>query len=401
MKHRNVTGWISAVLLLAVLTYLGLNIYDAVANPFKTAYAVRFESYDYETVSGLVVRDETVVTYDRTVVNITRSEGEKVGKGQTLAVVYQSSDAETRQEELDKLESRLSLLSSAVSASGSVTAVSQLDERIISSILDVNSAVATRSLKDISDQSDRLKNLVFTREHSYSDTSELQEEIADIQSRIDQLQALSQSETTAISAPVAGLYSAYVDGYESALTPELLDQATVSTLEEAQNAKTSSPANIGKLISGSRWYYLTVMEADLAYSLGSSITVRLTQDSDYTFDMDVERIGPNESGRCAVVLSCDRHMSELTMYRQLELDVIFESYTGLRVPKKAIKMDEDGGVFVYVMEGINIKQKYVDIISETGSFYVVIEDRSSTSNLWSGDEVVVSGRGLYDGKVID
>lgn len=401
MKHRNVTGWISAVLLLAVLTYLGLNIYDAVANPFKTAYAVRFESYDYETVSGLVVRDETVVTYDRTVVNITRSEGEKVGKGQTLAVVYQSSDAETRQEELDKLESRLSLLSSAVSASGSVTAVSQLDERIISSILDVNSAVATRSLKDISDQSDRLKNLVFTREHSYSDTSELQEEIADIQSRIDQLQALSQSETTAISAPVAGLYSAYVDGYESALTPELLDQATVSTLEEAQNSKTSSPANIGKLISGSRWYYLTVMEADLAYSLGSSITVRLTQDSDYTFDMDVERIGPNESGRCAVVLSCDRHMSELTMYRQLELDVIFESYTGLRVPKKAIKMDEDGGVFVYVMEGINIKQKYVDIISETGSFYVVIEDRSSTSNLWSGDEVVVSGRGLYDGKVID
>lgn len=401
MKHRNVTGWISAVLLLAVLTYLGLNIYDAVANPFKTAYAVRFESYDYETVSGLVVRDETVVTYDRTVVNITRSEGEKVGKGQTLAVVYQSSDAETRQEELDKLESRLSLLSSAVSASGSVTAVSQLDERIISSILDVNSAVATRSLKDISDQSDRLKNLVFTREHSYSDTSELQEEMADIQSRIDQLQALSQSETTAISAPVAGLYSAYVDGYESALTPELLDQATVSTLEEAQNAKTSSPANIGKLISGSRWYYLTVMEADLAYSLGSSITVRLTQDSDYTFDMDVERIGPNESGRCAVVLSCDRHMSELTMYRQLELDVIFESYTGLRVPKKAIKMDEDGGVFVYVMEGINIKQKYVDIISETGSFYVVTEDRSSTSNLWSGDEVVVSGRGLYDGKVID
>lgn len=401
MKHRNVTEWISAVLLLAVLTYLGLNIYDAVANPFKTAYAVRFESYDYETVSGLVVRDETVVTYDRTVVNITRSEGEKVGKGQTLAVVYQSSDAETRQEELDKLESRLSLLSSAVSASGSVTAVSQLDERIISSILDVNSAVATRSLKDISDQSDRLKNLVFTREHSYSDTSELQEEMADIQSRIDQLQALSQSETTAISAPVAGLYSAYVDGYESALTPELLDQATVSTLEEAQNSKTSSPANIGKLISGSRWYYLTVMEADLAYSLGSSITVRLTQDSDYTFDMDVERIGPNESGRCAVVLSCDRHMSELTMYRQLELDVIFESYTGLRVPKKAIKMDEDGGVFVYVVEGINIKQKYVDIISETGSFYVVIEDRSSTANLWSGDEVVVSGRGLYDGKVID
>lgn len=401
MKHRNVTGWISAVLLLAVLTYLGLNIYDAVANPFKTAYAVRFESYDYETVSGLVVRDETVVTYDRTVVNITRSEGEKVGKGQTLAVVYQSSDAETRQEELDKLESRLSLLSSAVSASGSVTAVSQLDERIISSILDVNSAVATRSLKDISDQSDRLKNLVFTREHSYSDTSELQEEMADIQTRIDQLQALSQSETTAISAPVAGLYSAYVDGYESALTPELLDQATVSTLEEAQNAKTSSPANIGKLISGSRWYYLTVMEADLAYSLGGSITVRLTQDSDYTFDMDVERIGPNESGRCAVVLSCDRHMSELTMYRQLELDVIFESYTGLRVPKKAIKMDEDGGVFVFVMEGINIKQKYVDIISETGSFYVVTEDRSSTSNLWSGDEVVVSGRGLYDGKVID
>lgn len=401
MKHRNVTGWISAVLLLAVLVYLGLNIYDAVANPFKTAYAVQFEAYDYETVSGFMVRDETLVTYDRSDVNVTRSEGEKVGRGQSLAVAYQSSEAESRQEELDKLESRLSLLSSAVSSGSSVTTASQLDERIISSILDINSAVASRSLKDISDQSDRLKNLVFTRDYAYSDTTELQEELEDIQSRLSSLQALTQAETTVITAPVSGLYSAYVDGYEAQLTPELLADATVATWEGAQAMKSSTSGSIGKLISGSRWYYLTVMEADMAFSLGSQVTVRLTQDSDFTFDMDVERIGPNESGRCAVVLSCDRHMADLTMYRQLELDVVFESYTGLRVPKKAIKMDDDGNVFVYVVEGINAKQKYVNIISEAGSFYVVTEDRSSTANLWAGDEVVVSGRGLYDGKVID
>lgn len=401
MKHRNVTGWISAVLLLAVLVYLGLNIYDAVANPFKTSYAVQFEAYDYETVSGFLVRDETLVTYERSPVNITRSEGEKVGQGQSLAVAYQSTGAEARQDEIDQLESRLDLLSSAVSAGGTVTAAGQLDERIVSSILDVNLAMATHSMKAISTQSQRLKATVFSRDYAYGDTSQLQLEMADIQSRLEELRSLSQSETTVISAPVAGLYSAYVDGYESLLTPELLAEATVSTWENAQTAKTSSPANIGKLISGSRWYYLTVMEADLAYSLGPEVRVRMTLDSDYSFDMDVERIGPNESGRCAVVLSCDRHMGELTMYRQLELDVIFESYTGLRVPKKAIRMDDQGNVFVYVMEGINARQKYVNIISETGSFYVVTEDRSSTANLWAGDEVVVSGRGLYDGKVID
>ena len=42
----------------------------------------------------------------------------------------------------------------------------------------------------------------------------------------------------------------------------------------------------------------------------------------------------------------------------------------------------------------------MNILHDNGETYVVELDQSSVNNLWPGDEIIVTGRDLYDGKVV-
>jgi len=42
----------------------------------------------------------------------------------------------------------------------------------------------------------------------------------------------------------------------------------------------------------------------------------------------------------------------------------------------------------------------VKLLLDNGESYVVELDKSSTDNLWPGDEIIVGARDLYDGKVM-
>ena len=55
---------------------------------------------------------------------------------------------------------------------------------------------------------------------------------------------------------------------------------------------------------------------------------------------------------------------------------------------------------MYVVEGAKALFKPVTLLYDNGDTYVVQEDRSSTGNLWVGDEIIVEARNLYDGKVV-
>ena len=81
-------------------------------------------------------------------------------------------------------------------------------------------------------------------------------------------------------------------------------------------------------------------------------------------------------------------------------DVVFTSYTGLRVPKDAIRVTEDQRTGVYILEGSQAEWKYVTLLHDNGESYVAKLDKSSTDNLWSGDEIIVGARDIYDGKVM-
>ena len=246
-----------------------------------------------------------------------------------------------------------------------------------------------------------MKGLVLRRFASQEELETIRQETREVQAEMQTLQAQLAGEVTAVRAPASGYFSAAVDGLESILTPDTATAFTPSQLESLTPA--AVPENTaGKLISGDTWSFLCVAPEEKLRDiwLGETMTVELSDESRSCITMTLVSISQAEDGKCALLLSTDRYLPMLSALRSVTAKVIFRTYEGLRVPKKAVRVGESGQVGVYVLEGVNAVFKAVDILYDEGDTYVVRLDKSSTGNLWPGDEVLLTDALKFEGKVV-
>ena len=229
---------------------------------------------------------------------------------------------------------------------------------------------------------------------------------------------------TQITAPQAGTFSALVDGYETLVSPETALQLTPSGLRELMDMSPSGEDSAaGKLILSKDWYFAAVVTQEEGERLDAlpvpngqdSAAVTLRFASDFTQDIPakVVQVSEAEDGQAVVVLSANRYLEQTTLLRRQTAEIIFDSQSGLRVPKAAVRIqtstqtDEETGetteintTGVYTVVAGQMEFKPVNILAEGSDFYVVQPAQENSRSLRSGDEIVVQGTGLYDGKLV-
>ena len=110
-----------AAIFLTVLVYFGVSTAAYFNDPYTTTVAYGFVGEDAVTVSGYVVRDEEVLPEGGELVYSSRGEGERVGRGGTVALVYPTAQALSDANTLRDLTSQLEQLQHASSlASGKI-----------------------------------------------------------------------------------------------------------------------------------------------------------------------------------------------------------------------------------------------------------------------------------------
>lgn len=389
------------ILLAAIAAYFGYNVVSSLYAPLMTATVTPYEAGAGYYASGFVVREEELLysQYGTTVLNC--AEGAHVAANDTVATGYRSEDAKTRQTRIDELSGQIEQLQYAWSAVSSVYDQAALDADIVGDLAQLSRYLALRDMNSVSDLSPELKGLILRRTGSDSDSGSLQARISTLQAELETLEAQSAGDTSAILAGKAGTFSAAVDGYESVLTPERLMEMTVAEFESVQPDETDANA-IGRLVTSATWYYACVVPASELSGVeeGNRATLTFARDYYQPVTMRVARLGGNEAGSRLLVLSSDRALQNVTLLRQQSAEIVFTSYSGLRVPKSAVRV-ENGQTGVYILEGTLAKWKPITILHDTGESYVVTLDTSSTNNLWPGDELIINAKNLYDGKVVN
>ena len=389
------------ILLAAIAAYFGYNVVSSLYAPLMTATVTPYEAGAGYYASGFVVREEELLysQYGTTVLNC--AEGAHVAANDTVATGYRSEDAKTRQTRIDELSGQIEQLQYAWSAVSSVYDQAALDADIAGDLAQLSRYLALRDMNSVSDLSPELKGLILRRTGSDSDSGSLQARISTLQAELETLEAQSAGDTSAILAGKAGTFSAAVDGYESVLTPERLMEMTVAEFESVQPDETDANA-IGRLVTSATWYYACVVPASELSGVeeGDRATLTFARDYDQPVTMRVARLGGNEAGSRLLVLSSDRALQNVTLLRQQSAEIVFTSYSGLRVPKSAVRV-ENGQTGVYILEGTLAKWKPITILHDTGESYVVTLDTSSTNNLWPGDELIINAKNLYDGKGVN
>ena len=431
MKSGSVaTKLLLAAVMLAVVIYFGINMAAYFMDPFTTTIAYDFVSDHAVTVSGYVVRSETVLEGGGDLIYVSRSEGEKVSRGGAVAQIYTDADALADANALRSMTEQMDQLIYARSLVSSAQSTLRLDEEVADSLVAFRSALAAGDHTRGGELGSALRSAVLKRSYAYSGTGELDSAIAQLQKRISAISSATDSGTTRVTAPVGGLFSGLVDGYETVLLPEMLEEMTPGDYREI--APTAA-GGVGKVITGTRWYYICLMRVSDMGRMKAGDTVRLRFQSglDRDLEMEVERVSDEDAGQRLVILSSEKHLNLTTLLRHQNAQIIFDSFQGIRVPRSAVRilwkdvLDEEGNVVlnsdwtakqeqitgVYCLWGTTARFKPVDILWQEDEYLLVTPSEKGLAayttdtaregrRLRSGDEVITAAQELYDGKVI-
>ena len=402
---------------LGVLAYFGIQGLQYLGDPLTTTLAYNYQVEEGMDLSGYVVRREQVLADEASgLLRLQRSEGEKVGAGGTVALVYADQTSLDRQREIDELSGRIEQLQFAQEASLGSEVSLKLDAQIMRSLLDYRAELAAGRLDNAEEHKTELKSLVLKRDYTYSDTEDLSGQIAELQSQLKELKAQTASTVRTVKAPVSGVYSAVVDGYETVLTPGLLADMTPSQLNAVQADETLT-SQTGKLILGDSWYYAVTMSADQAKALrdsGGTMTLRFAKGVEQDQTVTLYAVGPEEQGRVVVTFRGAYNMAQVTLLRRQSAQLIWRTVAGIRVPNEALraantKVDQEGNrttvesLGVYCVVGMEARFKPVEVLYSGDGFVLVRSTAASDQEslrLRPGDEIIISAKDLYDGKVV-
>lgn len=404
-----------------IALYLGYYIYSALNEPYQTAQVYSYTANDSVTAEGLVVREALVLPAQSGILELTRAEGEKVGKGQQIALVYRDSQAQASQAHIEELELAIELLEEAISQSGNLESAARLDEDIIQSMVALRASYALGDCTRLREQVLGVKSSVLKRGYTYGDgltSADLSARLRQLREELDILTRQSARATTRISAPTPGVFSSLVDGYESLLTPETVYELTPTSLQELINSPAGENSeSMGKLITSDTWYFAANLPQTAARRLeeGDTASLRFSGDLNRTVEMTVDRIGATEGGKTLVVFSSNRYLTLTTLLRHQTAELVFESWSGLRIPKRALRLVEftqdadhpDGSAStvtrtgVYALVNGRTEFREVDILYEGSDYYVTRPLGSGRKILRAGDAVITQGTGLTDGLLIE
>ncbi|NBI80648.1 hypothetical protein D3Z48_00920 [Clostridiaceae bacterium] len=419
-RRRNSNTVVVLVGAVALLYIIAQTIY-AFSNHYVTVSATRVTVEDSIECAGIFIRDELLsdqVT-SQTVKHLV-STGERVKKQSQLAVVYAGESALETSQELEQLEEEVALLRAALRSAGDFSDTARLDQQLTTTMRTLSAQVRDGIVTDARDTADSLREQSLRRAAGSLETEALSAELEALERRRDSLSSQVSGQTRSILSPATGYFSETIDGYEGILTKELLETLSYEELVEIMEADRPAAAQeqaLGKIVRGFSWYFAVPLEMADARRVraGSRVKVRFSQTGE-AVDASVYAIRKSDDEEHAlVILSGDRFSASIVSLREQEIDLILGTYTGLKVPKEAVRVStetqtaEDGTetvtskIGVYIMSGSFARFKEISQIYEADTYYVVrqeVNTAGANNALVMQDLIIVQGKEIEDRKVL-
>ena len=400
MRSTPIFKILSLAVLVAVVTLLGIEGYRYFHRSVSVSVAYTGQVTDSLSVTGWVVRQETPLPDTSGTLLRQVQEGEKVHAGQTVAMAYASKSALEVVSRLEDTELKLQQLQFARSSFLDSDAALKVDSDISDSILRLHIATADGDYATATQEMSAMKTAVLKRSYSYESLEQIDQAIAQTRSDISSLQN-QLSGATSVKTAVAGIYSGSTDGSEEALTPDFLADVTPARLDALSTG--SAVKSAGKIITDNTWYFAANIPAQQARELqvGQEVTLRLSKGLQQDTPAYIQSISAEEDGQVAVVLSCTRYISQVTLLRHQQGEILLREYKGLRVPSAALRMDEEGSLQLFCRLGAYVCSKPVDLVYRGDGFCLVrsAQGAADARILRQGDLVISTARALTDGMI--
>lgn len=403
----------SALISLAIIFYILLQLMLSVGDTVETENAFLQQAELKTELTAYLFRDETVLDSGSFGTNsFLVEDGEKVTRGDEVCVTYSESADADAQERIKDLKQRIEILEKSGVGNGyTISDHKIIDDNISDLVLELVKGIsvggydtAIRAGNDLLVQENRRLALTQT-------VKDYSMQINACRTEIDRLESTFTGEKHTTFAADDGYYYSTVDGYENAFTTDAVLSLTLDSFDDIVSSgadETLAENSAGKIVTSAYWYIAcktTRTEFGL-YTVGNNYTITFPYSSDTKCEMKLSKvITQTDTDDIILVFSTKTIPPEMNFTRRQTVNVVKETYTGLRVPASAVRV-LDGTRGVYVLDGNTVVFKQIDVLYEDNGIYICAlpdEDRKSyvsEAKLSLYDMIIVSGTDLYVGKVL-
>lgn len=388
-KHSKITwkevrkskGFFVVLFLLIIISIFCLyKIIIFIQNPTDTFNVEQGKIYEEERAIGYIIREETMTkgsNYKNGMEQI-KSEGEKVAKGEPIFRYYSNGEESLTKkiQELDvKIDEAISKENSVLT-SGDIKSLEKQIEDKINSLYTVNNLQTIREVKkEITNNITKKAKIAGELSPAGSYLKKLIDERSGYENQLNE-------GAEHLEAPISGVVSYKVDGYEEVLTPDNFSNLTTEFLN-GLNIKTgqvvADSKESAKIINNFECYVACSVNSEQAKEAQIDQNVKLRLPNDTEISGKIVYILPEEEN-VILVFQINKQVQSLMSYRKMSFDIIWWSDSGKKVPNSAIGYEQKGEeqIAYVIRTRAGYQDKIWVKIKRQNEKYTIIENYTDT-----------------------
>lgn len=386
------------IAVIATVTALALYYVSAPVNTEELVYETVKHSVIAE--NAYIVRDEEVYYAESsgTLYNNVR-DGERIAADSVLAVIYH---ADIEPETLKALRTVDKKILNQIEKQQEFTNYrldgTDTESKIAAIIQDIPNAAKKNNIAGIAEYKNAINDLRLGIQTSDEERlNSLYEEKTAIEESIS-------SEKSEVRTGISGVFTTYTDGLEGLLNAKdvkTYDIAYLNSLPQpvserltAISVQKGSP--ICKVVNNHVWYLVMAVPSDELeiYKEGTQVQMELAgMGGGVPVKGTIYSVSEaEEDGKRLAVIKCSSYLEGAFSYRVTKAELIFESYSGYKVPIHAIRTDAQGKKYVLCRSGSKEYGCYCTVdYTNTDEEYVIINSTQNAENKLERMERIILG----------
>ena len=356
--------------LVILLGYIGVVIFNLIINPTDTFIVANGNVYLEETVDGYILREEVIVqgdNYKNGIVQI-KNEGEKVAKDDAI-FRYKSKKEDELIAKIEKLN--LDIQEALKKQTGLYSGDLALLEGEIQGKLQTMYGLNNHS--EINTLKKDINALILKKAEIAGELSPSGSYIKKLIKERSSYETELNSNSEYITAPISGLVTYKIDGYEdffSSKNIDYLNSDVLKKLEVKTGQRIESSAEKAKIVNNYECYIAIVTDSDESKKakLGDKVLIEFLNLEPIT--VQVEKIFEEDDGERVIVFKVNYDVEKLLESRKISVNVIWWEKSGLRVPNSAIIVEDDQNYVIRNRAGYKEKV-LVKVLNQNENYCII------------------------------
>ncbi len=328
-----------------------------------------------EEAKAYIIREEKLFqgeNYKNGISQI-KGEGQRVAKGDPIFRYYTNNEQNliNKISELDKqiqeaMEGEKNIYSSDIAV-----LEKQIDENLLL-------ITKTNKLSEIKEYKKIIDNALTKKAKLVGELSPSGSYIKKLVSQRTKYEEKLNSGSEYVKATVSGIVSYKVDGLEEQLTPENIknfDRAYLESLKLKTGEMISTSDEKGKIVNNYNCSLVAILNSDEAKNAKINDSVEIILSTGDTVKATINYISDQDNNSKLIEFKITKCIDKLIDYRKIQIEVIWWSASGLKVPNSAIIREEDKSYIIRKRVGYTDKI-LVKVLKESKN-YSIIENYTS------------------------